>query len=103
MITTLHIHYFIYALVPVDKVRICSIKRQQVIRLDESRRYFVQQKCDCSTKLELSESRSLLPTTIAKRGIQALELDARISRGKLPVHGGHVVVAILLPALHLLT
>src|SRR5438034_11569531 len=45
----------------------------------------------------------LLVRTLLKGGVQALELDARISGGKAPVNRGHLLIAILLPTLHLLT
>ena len=51
----------------------------------------------------MSQGRSFLLTTIQNGGIQASGLDTRISRGKLAVNGCHVVVAIFLPVLHLLT
>jgi len=46
--------------------------------------------------------RFLLPLLL-DGGIQALELDACIRCGKLPMHCGHLLIAILLPVLHLLT
>ena len=51
----------------------------------------------------MSEGGGFLLPTIPNRGIQTLDFDACISRGKLPVNGGHLLIAIVLPALHLLT
>ena len=51
----------------------------------------------------MSEDGGSLLIPLSDGGVQTGELDARIGSGKAPVNGRHALVAIVLPALHLLT